>query len=110
MVYVSLFSFTLFNNNCRYDFVNSDGSQVKANGFRSILFLLSSCLQTLLDALQKEAKERGGFFYSAIHHLDKLCIYCRALQVLCFMLSFTFIELLYNNKQHRNVISLNLLE
>ena len=58
-----------------------DGSRVKGNGYRSMLFLLSCVLQPLHNALQKAAKERGGVFYTPVDHYNTISSYCRALQV-----------------------------
>ena len=75
----------------RYDFVNPDGSIVKANGFRTVLFLLSSCLQLLLDGLQRAMKQRSTMFYSPVNHLKSLFVHCRALQVcVCVDVTITY--------------------
>ena len=65
----------------RYDFVHANGLQVKANGYRSLLFLLRCCLLQLHGALQKCAKERGSIFYLPVDHLSNITAYTRALQV-----------------------------
>ena len=64
-----------------FDFINSDGSRVKGNGYRSMLFILSCVLQPLHNCLQKAAKERGGVFYSSVDHYNAISSHCRALQV-----------------------------
>lgn len=67
-----------------FDFINTDGSRVKGNGYRSMLFLLSCVLQPLHNSLQKAAKERGGVFYSPVDHYNTISSHCRALQVIIY--------------------------
>lgn len=64
-----------------YDFINPDGSRVKGNGFRSLLFVLQKLLERVLESLQKCSRERGGMFYSVNDHLSTLTAVTRALQV-----------------------------
>lgn len=64
-----------------YDFINPDGTRVKNNGFRSMLYILQKLLEYLLENLQKCARERGGLFYSAADHLSTLTAFVRAFQV-----------------------------
>ena len=70
----------------RFDFVHVDGKCVKANGYRSMLFLLQSCLLLLHTALQKCAKERGGLFYKPEDHFTTIAAHCRAFQVSSLLL------------------------
>ena len=65
----------------RYDFVNVDGHHVKANGYRNVLSLLASVLQSLHQSLQEAAKDRSRVFFSASEHINSLFVCSSALKV-----------------------------
>lgn len=65
----------------RFDFILSDGSRVKANGYRSLLTALSSLLLQLHQILLKVTKERSSMFFLPGDHISNLTAYCRALEV-----------------------------
>ena len=72
---------SLFLGAPKFDFVQPDGTPVKANGFRSLLCVLKELLSCLLFYLQKYARERGGLFYNTADSLSNITAHARALQV-----------------------------
>uniref|UniRef100_A0A1X7TZZ6 Hormone-sensitive lipase n=1 Tax=Amphimedon queenslandica TaxID=400682 RepID=A0A1X7TZZ6_AMPQE len=72
--------FTLYCRAPKFDFVQPDGTHVKANGFRSLLCVLKELLSCLLYYLQKYARDRGGLFYNAADSLSNITAHARALQ------------------------------
>ena len=77
-----------------FDFIQDDGTPIKANGYRSLLYVLKELLSHLLSHLQKHAKERGNVFYSSADALSNITAYTRAMQVKncshCFRFSLDF--------------------
>ncbi len=65
----------------RYDFVGMNGIPVKANGYRSMLFLMFSLLQQLLQCLQKCAKDRTKFRVPVNDMITSLSLHCNGLHV-----------------------------
>ncbi|CAI8049801.1 Hormone-sensitive lipase [Geodia barretti] len=63
-----------------FDFILSDGTRVKANGYRSLLSTLSSLLLQLHQILLKVTKERSSMFFLPGDHISNLTAYCRALE------------------------------
>ncbi len=79
--YYYYYAALLFLGCHEYDFINSDGTRVKGNGFRSLIVVLQKLLERVLENLQKCSRERGGVFYSISDHLSSLTAVTRALQV-----------------------------
>ena len=64
-----------------------DEVPVKANGFRTLLFLMFSLLQQLLQSLQKAAKDRTKFRVPVNDILVSLSLHCNGLLVsICIIL------------------------
>ncbi len=80
-LYFNYITDTYFKILCRYDFVNVDGTVVKGNGYRSLLFLLSCLLQPVCDLVVKISKNVGSLTFSSVDAINNMCCYCRGLRV-----------------------------
>ena len=78
----------------RFDFINPDGTVVKANGYRSVLFLLQCCLRQLHGCLQEGIRKRENVFAHSVDCLNNVNAHCRALKVRNYLTSFFFLHTL----------------
>ena len=69
---------------CRYDFVDAKGVAVKANGYRSLLYVMFRLLELVLQSIQKTAKKDGANFmlmFQSTEHIKALSLHSSALHV-----------------------------
>ena len=70
-----------------YDFIDANGTRVRGNGYRSILFVFKSCCERLVKHLKACSKEREGVFNSAFGHFKSIAPHASAFKGLTIVLN-----------------------